>query len=175
MTDGKADPAHRPWLRAKPGVGVSFSWINEERNTLGQRPCQNLGQTTHQSRPRQWWLGGLRVSSRARRLTAGVRLPVMACRCIHVRVVIRNEKAGSTTPCHLTQVTTVLDNTVEEKSGRGHARRPGGVMVGCREMLDYSQSSGTLLCHAQRPGVAKVRQSGCLMTPCQTTPVIGCA
>ena len=75
-----------------------------------------------------------------------VRLPVMACRCIHVRAVIRNEKAGSTPPCCLPPVLTVLDDKVVETSGRGHARRHG---------------------------VATIRQSGCLRAPCQETPGLG--
>ena len=37
------------------------------------------------------------------------------------RVLIHNEKACSTTPRRHTHVTTVLDDTEEEESGRGRA------------------------------------------------------
>jgi hypothetical protein len=40
----------------------------------------------------------------------------MACRCMHVRVVIRNEKACPTTRRRLTPVPTMLDDVLSEKT-----------------------------------------------------------
>ena len=46
------------------------------------------------------------------------RLPAMTCRCIHVRVVIRNKRACSTTLRRLTHGTMVLDDTLSENMVR---------------------------------------------------------